>query len=92
MTAGGAAGARCCAAGPPFAVVCGHWVNCARGFGGRYVVVAQSLALTVVVTSDANQRTREGYRGTLRALIDDDLISAVLEADGATCPPAEDDD
>ena len=68
--------------------ICGEAIYYARGFGGQFVYVAPSLALTVVVTSDPAQHTRiGGYRGALRALIYDDIVSAVLRSDGETCRP-----
>jgi CubicO group peptidase (beta-lactamase class C family) len=67
--------------------MCGHTVNYARGFGGQFVHVAPSLRLTVVITSDRSARTRiGGYRGSLTALMRDDLIPAAVKADGGSCP------
>jgi CubicO group peptidase (beta-lactamase class C family) len=65
---------------------CGHVVNYARGFGGQFVHVIPSLAMTVVITSDISERTRVGgYRTALTSLIAEDLIPAALRADGKNC-------
>lgn len=66
--------------------VCGHAVYYARGFGGQFVYVSRSLGLTVVITSDPTKNTRvDGYRSDLRALLYDDIVPAVLKADGKIC-------
>lgn len=67
--------------------MCGHTVYYARGFGGQFIHVVPSLAMTVVITSDRTQRTRVGgYREALTALLRDDLIPAAVKADGGACP------
>ncbi|HSR56155.1 MAG TPA: serine hydrolase [Alphaproteobacteria bacterium] len=61
---------------------CGHPVYYARGFGGQFVYVAPSLALTVVITSDTGTRTRVGgYRGALKRLVGGGFIDAARRAD-----------
>ena len=66
--------------------VCGHPVYYARGFGGQFVHVAPSLAMTVVITSDSSTPTRvDNYRGALNALLREDLVPAALKADGKAC-------
>lgn len=66
--------------------VCGHTVYYARGFGGQFVYVSRSLGLTVVITSDPTKNTRvDGYRAELHVLLYDDIVPAVLKADGKTC-------
>lgn len=66
--------------------ICGHTVTYARGFGGQFIYVSQSLGLTVVITSDPTQNTRvDGYRADLTTLLYDDIVPAVLQAAGKTC-------
>ena len=61
-------------------------MNYARGFGGQFVHVIPSLAMTVVITSDTAERTRVGgYRAALTGLLAEDLIPAALRADGNSC-------
>jgi len=65
---------------------CGQPVYYARGFGGQFVHVVPSLALTIVITSDRSARTRiGGYREALTALVEDDLIPAALKAGKRAC-------
>jgi CubicO group peptidase (beta-lactamase class C family) len=71
------------------AEACGRAVYYARGFGGQFVQVVPSLALTIVITSDTSARTRVGgYRQALRTLVAGDLIPAALRADGEAVPEA----
>lgn len=66
--------------------ICGRMVAYARGFGGQFIYVARSLGLTVVITSDPTKNTRiDGYRAELKTLLYDDIVPAVLQADGKTC-------
>jgi CubicO group peptidase (beta-lactamase class C family) len=66
--------------------ICGQAVSYARGFGGQFVHVVPSLALTVAITSDTSARTRVGgYREALNALLGEELIPAALRADGKSC-------
>lgn len=61
----------------------GHTAAYARGFGGQYVIVIPTLAITVVVTSDTDTRLRvDGYGDSLWSLIEDGLVPAALAADG----------
>lgn len=61
----------------------GHSAAYARGFGGQYVIVVPSLAMTVVVTSDTNTRLRvDGYGDALWSMIEDHLIPAALPIRG----------
>ena len=66
--------------------ICGQAVSYARGFGGQFLHVVPSLALTVAITSDTSARTRVGgYREALNALLGEELIPAALRADGKSC-------
>ncbi len=66
--------------------VCGQTVYYARGFGGQFVYVSPALGLTVVITSDPTKNTRvDGYREALKTLVYDDVVPAVLKADGKAC-------
>lgn len=66
--------------------ICGETVAYARGFGGQFVYISRSLGLTVVITSDPTKNTRvDGYRADLRTLLYDDIVPAVIKADGKTC-------
>jgi CubicO group peptidase (beta-lactamase class C family) len=67
--------------------MCDQPVYYARGFGGQFIYVVPSVQLTVVLTSNKTTRTRVGgYRASLIALLEDDLIPAALKADGKACP------
>ena len=69
--------------------MCDQAVYYARGFGGQFIYIAPSLRLTVVLTSNRTIRTRVGgYRASLIALLEEDLIPAAMRADGGTCPAA----
>jgi CubicO group peptidase (beta-lactamase class C family) len=55
-----------------------HDVYYAWGYGGQFIFVVPSLELIVVVTSDANVRTREhGHLQAIHALVDQEIIPAV---------------
>jgi CubicO group peptidase (beta-lactamase class C family) len=57
----------------------GHTVYYAWGFGGQMVYVAPSLGLTVVITSDPTEPSREdNYIGQLHALVADGIVPALL--------------
>ena len=61
----------------------GHTAAYARGFGGQYVIVVPSLAMTVVVTSDTDTRLRvDGYGDALWSMIENHLIPAALPTEG----------
>jgi CubicO group peptidase (beta-lactamase class C family) len=69
--------------------ICGQAVYYARGFGGQFIHVAPSLAMTVVITSDSTTHTRiDNYRGALTSLLRDELVPAALKADGRSCNAA----
>jgi CubicO group peptidase (beta-lactamase class C family) len=58
----------------------GHRVYYAWGFGGQMVYVAPSLGMTVVMTSDPTEPSREdNYIGQLHALVADGVIPALEE-------------
>jgi CubicO group peptidase (beta-lactamase class C family) len=64
---------------------CGETSHYARGFGGQFVHVLPSLALTVVITSDRSARTRVGdYRGELNDLVES-VVSATLKERNRSC-------
>lgn len=64
---------------------CGETSHYARGFGGQFVHVLPSLALTVVITSDRSARTRVGdYRGELNDLVES-VVSATLKGRNRSC-------
>jgi CubicO group peptidase (beta-lactamase class C family) len=55
----------------------GHPVYYAWGYGGQMLYVAPSLALTVVMTSDPTEPSRQdGYGQALHALMADGIIPA----------------
>ncbi len=57
----------------------GHQVYYAWGFGGQMIYVAPSLNMTVVMTSDSTEPSREdNYIGQLHALVADAIIPALL--------------
>lgn len=59
----------------------GRMAAYARGFGGQYVIVVPSLAMTVVITSNTKTRLRvDGYGNALWSLIEDGLVPAALAA------------
>ncbi len=65
---------------------CGETSHYARGFGGQFVHVLPSLALTVVITSDRSARTRvDGYRDALNELVETGIVAAALKARGISC-------
>ena len=62
----------------------GRMAAYARGFGGQFLIVVPSLAMTVVVTSSDDTRLRvDGYGDSLWSLVEDGLVPAALAADGA---------
>ena len=68
-----------------------HTVYYAWGFGGQMIYVAPSLDMTVVMTSDSTEPSREGdYIGQLHALVAESIIPALLsdqtEATGSIAP------
>jgi len=61
------------------ALVDGHRVAYARGYGGQVLYVIPSLELTVVITSDATRPARSGeYMDTLHDLLTTRIIPAVV--------------
>jgi len=61
----------------------GRMAAYARGFGGQYVIVVPSLAMTVVVTSRTDTRLRvDAYGNALWSLIEDGLVPAALAVEG----------
>jgi len=67
--------------------MCDRAVYYARGFGGQFIYVVPSLKLTVVLTSSRTIRTRvDGYRTSLIALLEENLLPAAMEADGGASP------
>jgi CubicO group peptidase (beta-lactamase class C family) len=55
----------------------------ARGFGGQYVIVIPSLAMTIVIISDTATRLRvDGYGDALWSMVEDKLIPAALAHEG----------
>ena len=61
------------------ALVDGHRVAYARGYGGQVLYVIPSLELTVAITSDASRPARSGeYMDTLHDLLTTRIIPAVV--------------
>jgi len=61
----------------------GRMAAYARGFGGQFLIVIPSLAMTVVVTSGTGTRLRvDGYGDDLWSLIEDALVPAALATGG----------
>ena len=61
------------------ALVDGHRVAYARGYGGQVLYVIPSLELTVAITSDASRPARSGeYMDTLHDLLTTRIIPAVI--------------
>ena len=55
----------------------GRMAAYARGFGGQYVIVIPSLAMTIVIISDTDTRLRvDGYGDALWSMVEDALIPA----------------
>ena len=76
--------------------MCGAPVYYARGYGGQFLYVAPSLALTVVITSEETVRTRvDGYYEGLRDLVAGTIVPAAAHsasaatADGSTLARGE---
>jgi CubicO group peptidase (beta-lactamase class C family) len=58
----------------------GHMAHYAWGFGGQMLYVIPSLGLTVAMTSDATEPSREdNYIGQLHALMADGIVPAFLQ-------------
>ncbi|PVE21464.1 6-aminohexanoate hydrolase [Microvirga sp. KLBC 81] len=74
----------------------GHRVYYAWGFGGQMIYVAPGLGMTVVMTSDPTEPSREdNYVGELHALVADHIIPALEgkqepQGTGSTAPKASD--
>lgn len=63
----------------------GHRAYYAWGFGGQMLYVIPSLGLTVVMTSDPTEPSREdNYVGQLHALVADGIVPALLPKRGDT--------
>jgi len=61
----------------------GRMAAYAHGFGGQFVIVIPSLAMTVVVISGTGTRLRvDGYGDDLWSLVEDGLVPAALAAGG----------
>jgi len=69
--------------------ICGETFYYARGFGGQFLYIAPSLALTVVITSDSVTHTRvDNYRGSLLSLLREELVPAALTGGDGACRAA----
>jgi CubicO group peptidase (beta-lactamase class C family) len=63
----------------------GHRAHYAWGFGGQMLYVIPSLGLSIVMTSDATEPSREdNYIGQLHALVADGIVPAFLPKPGET--------
>ena len=57
----------------------GHTAHYAWGFGGQMLYVIPSLGLTITMTSDPTEPSREdNYIGQLHALVADGIMPALL--------------
>jgi CubicO group peptidase (beta-lactamase class C family) len=63
----------------------GHKAHYAWGFGGQMLYVIPSLGLSIVMTSDSTEPSREdNYIGQLHALVADDIVPAFLPKQSET--------
>jgi CubicO group peptidase (beta-lactamase class C family) len=63
----------------------GHQAYYAWGFGGQMLYVIPSLGLTVTMTSDSTEPSREdNYVGQLHALVADGIVPALLPKQNET--------
>lgn len=68
----------------------GHPVYYAWGYGGQMLFVVPSLALTVVMTSDPTEPSRQdGYVQRLHQLLADGIIPAIRSASGIAEEPSD---